>query len=574
VPEREHCEECGGDLEVRKTRLLTIITLDIGKAKARETILHCPQCNNRNYGSEELQRLKPPKGRFGYDVLVYVGNAMFHRCQDAKEIRNDLCDRQVRISESEIFYLAKKFIVYLSVAHRQSQREIKQLLDRNGGYILHLDATCEGDSPHLMCGLDGITEIVLENTKLASEKAETIVPFLRTIKALYGAPIASVHDMGKGICSAVSQVFADIPDFICHYHFLADIGKDLLGADNDKIRNRLSKHGIQGILRKRVRQWANSAQENPTLVQALVDGVKEGHLPQCAAGLLPTLNAYTLVLWALDGKKEGDGYGFPFDRPYLSFYERLKLLHCKLTQLNGVRMTDSRKDNQPYCTILRDLIDIMDDSSLRTAATQMREKVAVFDKLRDAMRLALPGGKGGLNDRGSKESMSTIEKRVTAFHDWLRNDQVLPGKECYRNLIVQLEQYWDKLFCDPIVVETPKGTITIQPQRTNNLMEQFFRFLKRMYRKKSGTRPLGRTMKAMIADTPLVRNLENPDYMKIILDRKPSLEERFAEIDIKIIRKELRSVLTTPEKVPAKIKELIRLPGLPDTLVALFTGEI
>jgi hypothetical protein len=105
-------------------------------------------------------------------------------------------------------------------------------------------------------------------------------------------------------------------------------------------------------------------------------------------------------------------------------------------------------------------------------------------------------------------------------------------------------------------------------------MEQFFRFLKRMYRKKSGTRPLGRTMKAMIADTPLVRNLENPDYMKIILDRKPSLEERFAEIDIKIIRKELRNILTTPEKVPAKIKELIRLPGLPDTLVALFTGAI
>ena len=95
---------------------------------------------------------------------------------------------------------------------------------------------------------------------------------------------------------------------------------------------------------------------------------------------------------------------------------------------------------------------------------------ACSDLLCPEKYLALPGGKGGLNDRGSKESMSTIEKRVTAFHDWLRNDQVLQGKECYRNLIVQLEQYWDKLFCDPIVVETPKGTITIQPQRTNNLM--------------------------------------------------------------------------------------------------------
>jgi hypothetical protein len=66
--------------------------------------------------------------------------------------------------------------------------------------------------------------------------------------------------------------------FPAHYHFLADIGKDLLGAGNDTIRNRLIKYVIQGIQRKRVLQWANSDQENPTFVQALVDGVKQGYL--------------------------------------------------------------------------------------------------------------------------------------------------------------------------------------------------------------------------------------------------------------------------------------------------------
>ena len=103
-------------------------------------------------------------------------------------------------------------------------------------------------------------------------------------------------------------------------------------------------------------------------------------------------------------------------------------------------------------------------------------------------------------------------------------------------------------------------------------MEQFFRSWKRLFRKKSGMRPLCKTMKAMIANTPLVRNLENPTYVDIILDGKPSLEERFAEIDAHLVRKELHTVLTTPEKVPAEIKKLIKLPGLPDTLVALFTG--
>ena len=76
-----------------------------------------------------------------------------------------------------------------------------------------------------------------------------IIPFLRNIKKLYGGPLASVHDMGKGISNAVKEIFPDSPDFICHYHFLRDLGKDLFGKENDKIRGRLSKHGIQGKLR-------------------------------------------------------------------------------------------------------------------------------------------------------------------------------------------------------------------------------------------------------------------------------------------------------------------------------------
>jgi len=551
--------------------VLTVTSLDIGTFRAHETISFCAPCRT-DYGSDELHSLKPSRSRFGYDVLVYVGRAMFGECRNEEEIQHHLKLKHVLISRREISYLAQKFIIYLSIAHRQSQRGIKKLLGRNGGYILHLDATCEGDSPHLMCGLDEITQIVLENTKMSSEKAETIVPFLQEIKALYGSPISTVHDMGKGICSAVQQVFPTTPDFICHYHFLADIGKDLLGPDNEKIRSRLSRHGIQGTLRKRVREWSHSARENPALVEALLDGVQDGRLPPCAAALLPTITAYTLVLWALAGKTVGDGYGFPFDRPYLSFYDRLLVLHSIVGRLNEGKRTRGCKDNKPYCTILRDLIDIRDDAGLRSAVTQMRQKAAVFDTLRDAMRLALPGGKNGLNDRGSRESMTSIEKRVKVFYRSLCNDPALRGKDSYRKMREQLHHYWEKLFCDPIMVKTAKGRRLLHPQRTNNLMEQFFRFFKRMFRKRSGTRPLARTMKAMIADTPLVRNLENPDYVKILLNGKSSLEERFAEIDTQLVRKEFRTVQSSPDKVPAKVKELIKMPSLPESLAGLWTA--
>ncbi len=109
-------------------------------------------------------------------------------------------------------------------------------------------------------------------------------------------------------------------------------------------------------------------------------------------------------------------------------------------------------------------------------------------------------------------------------------------------MLSQIKKYWEKLFSDPIVVDTPHGKITIQPQRTNNIIEQLFREVKRGFRKKSGMKSLSKILKGMPADTPFVKNLGNPDYMKIILDGKSCLEERFAEIDAKIVRHELSRV--------------------------------
>ncbi|MGB5619869.1 MAG: hypothetical protein WBM78_23725, partial [Desulfobacterales bacterium] len=54
----------------------------------------------------------------------------------------------------------------------------------------HIDGTCEGDSPHLFTGIDGIAQIVLDNIKLPSEKAELLIPFFRQIRQQYGDPIA------------------------------------------------------------------------------------------------------------------------------------------------------------------------------------------------------------------------------------------------------------------------------------------------------------------------------------------------------------------------------------------------
>ena len=242
---------CDGDLKVLKSREKNVVTLDIGPFRAKETILQ--NGNGEVYHSEQLRDLTPTRCTYGYDVLVYVGYALFVHSRGEQQIVEELGKKNVLISLREIGYLGKKFIAYLAIAHHQSRRRLKQAMVSRGGYILHIDGTCEADSPHLFTGIDGIAQIVLDNIKLPSEKAELLIPFLRQIRRQYGDPIALVHDMGKGILSAVEAVFKGIPDFICHSHFLRDIGKDLFEKEYAIIRNRFKKHKIRPLLRQKLK---------------------------------------------------------------------------------------------------------------------------------------------------------------------------------------------------------------------------------------------------------------------------------------------------------------------------------
>ena len=98
--------------------------------------------------------------------MTYIGKAMFlrHRCNH--EIMAELATRNIPISSGEIDYLAKKFIIYLAIAHSRNTETIKTAMKLNGGFILHLDSTCDKGSPMLMCGIDSISDIVLGSIKI------------------------------------------------------------------------------------------------------------------------------------------------------------------------------------------------------------------------------------------------------------------------------------------------------------------------------------------------------------------------------------------------------------------------
>ncbi len=159
--------------------------------------------------------------------------------------------------------------------------------------------------------------------------------------------------------------------------------------------------------------------------------------------------------------------------------------------------------------------------------------------------------------------MKTLQQEVQAFTEQVRARPDYARTPALQKMLQQIEHYGPKLFAAPLVVFTPQGPRTIQPQRTNNLMERFFRDFKRQCRHKTGGQSLGRTLRTMLADTTLVHNFQNPEYLKILLDGQPSLEALFAQIEPATVRKELKKAQQNPEKVPRALKRFIAdLPSL------------
>jgi len=551
---------CGLPLVVQKTRRKKVVCMT-GPFVSHETVLHCKQCR-RVFASQALARLVGKSCNVGWDVLVFVGRSLYQHHRTSDQVRRELQTRSVRLSLSEIEYLGRKFIICLALAHRDAAPRIDQAMQRRGGYILHLDATHEGDAPALMTGMDCLSSIVLSNVKIPSEHSDHIARFLRQIKKDYGDPLACVHDMGTGICKAVSLVFPEALDFICHFHFLRDVGKDLLGPAYDQLRKILRKHAATTKLNSLVREARRHIASQSIDVRLLASAIKEARLPDDMEHA-PLLLVYLLALWVLQGKKSGDGFGFPFDRPLLDFADRFLALNGCLSQLQPCLPDKDRIGGRLFSKLALKVRDIAQDPAFCQVVEELRWRSQLFDDLREKMRIAEPGGRNGLNDDGTDKAMKSIRKGVQLFRSRLEKKRKLADDVLCRKVAKQIDKYNDKLFADPIEVSTPQGIITIHPQRTNNMLEQFFRGLRRGHRRKTGDNSMSRVLHTMLADTPLVKNLENPEYMEILLNGKENLEELFAEIDRNRYIEALKSKLDADKILPG-FREMIKEQALPD----------
>ncbi len=512
-------------------------------------------------GPGEVDRLVAPHCRFGFDVIEYVGRARFEHSRSQQAIQSALEALGIDISLRETDVLCRRFIAYLGWTHRNSESSLKQFMEESsGGYILHLDGTCEGSSPHLMCCVDGLSGLVLGAVKIPSENSAGIISFLQGIRRAYGDPVCLVHDMGSAIRKAVKEVFPDVPDTICHFHFLRDIGKDLMTGEYDTIRRRMRKHNVRGTLRKMIRELKAEIDCNPPWADSLSCYLGAGEAGREEMTLPAIVEVYVLAAWIVEAASQSDGLGFPFDRPHFDIYQRLMSAYPVLQKLKA-RMSSPLSKK----IVLSPLRNALGDSVVSNRVCCLRRKMDVFDRLRDALRIALPDSNGSLNDTGETD-MRTIREKVVAFRNEEQIKRLAAADKDYAKMIRQIDKYWDRLFTEPVIVSCDRGTIEIQPQRTNNLMEQFFRGMKRDERRKGGNCSLERTLTTMAEDVPLARNLKNPDYLRIILKGEETLAKSFANIDREVVRKEMENAKKVVQKYPGNMRKIFNIPDLPNRL--------
>jgi len=285
--------------------------------------------------------------------------------------------------------------------------------------------------------------------------------------------------------------------------------------------------------------------------------------------LLPLISAYGLALWALQGKQNGDGYGFPFDRSLLCFAERLLQPNQQMPRLIKLSKNDKSNNIQYLYKLYWTAAEVAEDPEIKSLIEEMRWRSATFDSLRKTMRIALASGTNGLNDEGAA-NIGSIREGVTKFRKSLDQNERLASDPLCGKMAEQIDKYLHQLFNDPIEVDTPSGSVVLYPQRTNNILEHFFRELSRDNRRKTGNNSKQRMLKNMLVDTPLVKNLANPDNMSLLLNGKTDLEQLFASMNPISLNRELQSGV---DRILPGFRKIVKLPALPDYFIRLAADE-
>jgi len=531
---------------------------------------------------EQLARLVAPGSNHAYDVLVRVGLARFLECRQDEQIRDEMCRQHgITLGRSTVSYLARKFVAYVQLVHQESILALRGAMDARGGYLLHIDGTCEEASRILLVCMDSLSMQVLETRRINAESHDQVRDVLRDVQREWGQPLAIVHDLRRALITAAGEVFQGVRQFVCHYHLAADVGKDILSPHLDRLRRVLRRTKVRPKLRHLVRSLKRFALHDDSgehVVSELLRLRSANDLRQQCTAESARGVVHALACWILAFAQDGEGYGFPFDLPYLSFYQRIVQVHQILEAADAL---DRKRPRGPLHELsqLRQILAVViggeHGAELRQIVADTKRDQRVFERFRKALRICPKGGKKRRNDEGASPTLSARRHRhVLQNLCTSARRQVHAGgssARAYKIVLQHIEKYWEYLFGHRL---RQSGRTIIVP-RTNNDEERMFRTIKRQCRRLHGRKDLSHDLEAMSPAVPLVRNLSNPDYCETVYGGSEAehIANRFSHVDLEGPAALLKSWRqeTTQHRIP---RTLEKLPNLPERLARFISVAV
>ncbi|EFK11657.1 conserved hypothetical protein [delta proteobacterium NaphS2] len=147
------------------------------------------------------------------------------------------------------------------------------------------------------------------------------------------------------------------------------MGKDLLLDDYQLIIACLRKHNVRTSLRQKARYLEKKIDLDSEAIFDFKAVLKKAERQPSLLEAIPPLTTYALIHWIFESPSQG--YGFPFDRPHLEFYGRLKTVHGLLQNISGVHLRDKAKDNRSFVQLNKLLEEVLSDKELNNAASSM-----------------------------------------------------------------------------------------------------------------------------------------------------------------------------------------------------------
>jgi hypothetical protein len=414
--------------------------------------------------------------------------------------------------------LCHRFLRYIVAVHIRSFPKLAGLIERQGGYVLHVDSTTTKGSPGILLMKDNWSEIRLLAASITGESTSVVASHLEMLRMFLGKPVAAVRDMGAGIEMAIIEIFPETFIITCHFHFLRVVGLRLFDTIYPRFRSCVDRTGIKKklrVLRKKIIKRKASEERDK------------------AVELLDYLLAY---------KKDGNGIAYPFSLPVVDFYRRCEEVRPSVHQ--AILERAESNVSSPCLSRLQDALNLLKpppavNGRIHAEYLKLVERWKWFERIRKALRYRngpVPLNTSGcLSNKELEKGRKMIDDIQGKIDDFVNQDKTCNDRSLKRildgisELIIERR---DELFVPNVVVEVNGRRKIKRLPRTNNLLEQDFRRMRRHARRIRGDMNVERAVQGDGAGLAIVANLEIKEYVRCVYGSLDQMAKRFAEVSM------------------------------------------